>query len=613
MILIKIFKYILINTIMLSMMCTKVMAQEVQEIAIANEYYLRGEKEKAHEAYQTLAKNFLNTPLIYSNYIGLMFNLGKYKEADAYLEKLIKRENKFLYRLDLGVLLVKSGEQQKANKYFAALFKANAADVYKMKSAADHLSTFSLLEYSTRALLQARETTDNPNLFALELANLYRLQGQKKEMVSEYLNYVSQAQGNLPYVKNVLQLLLTKPDELKALEEVLYQRLQETKQPETYTDLLIWTNLQQKNFYGAFIQARAFDKRFKKEQSKTLEIGQIALNNQDYENAIRCFGFVTKEYANTENFLPAQLGIIKAQEAKVKKTFPVNRDSVKYLINEYNTFQQRYSNQPGADEAQISEAILYAYYLDQKDSASNLLTRLIKKTNASAQTIAQAIINLGDIYLLKGEPWESTLLYSQVEKTQHESPLGYEAKLRNAKLWYFNGDFKLAQEHLDILKQATSREIANDAMELSMRIKENIAADSNGTALKEFASIELLVYQNKLDEALDNLQHFQSAKTSPQITDDVYWLEANLLMKHGKFDESIAQLQKIINEFGNDILADDAYFLQGDIYEHQLKNKDKAMEIYRDFLTKYPGSVYAAEARKRFRLLRGDFEEKIAQ
>ena len=150
-------------------------------------------------------------------------------------------------------------------------------------------------------------------------------------------------------------------------------------------------------------------------------------------------------------------------------------------------------------------------------------------------------------------------------------------------------------------------------MELSMRIKENIAADSNGTALKEFASIELLVYQNKLDEALDNLQHFQSAKTSPQITDDVYWLEANLLMKRGKFDESIAQLQKIINEFGNDILADDAYFLQGDIYEHQLKNKDKAMEIYRDFLTKYPGSVYAAEARKRFRLLRGDFEEKIAQ
>ena len=79
-------------------------------------------------------------------------------------------------------------------------------------------------------------------------------------------------------------------------------------------------------------------------------------------------------------------------------------------------------------------------------------------------------------------------------------------------------------------------------------------------------------------------------------------------MKQGQFTESIDLLQKIVNEYADDILADDAYFLQGEIYELQLKNKDKAMEIYREFLNKYPGSVYAAEARKRFRQMRGDFD-----
>ena len=69
-------------------------------------------------------------------------------------------------------------------------------------------------------------------------------------------------------------------------------------------------------------------------------------------------------------------------------------------------------------------------------------------------------------------------------------------------------------------------------------------------------------------------------------------------------------LQKILNEYPEDILADDAYFLQGEIYERQLANKDKAMEIYREFLNKFPGSVYSAEARKRFRNLRGDFIEQ---
>src|SRR6478736_3970162 len=603
------FKNRFINTIaLLLLLIAFCQAQDTQEIQIANEYLSKGEKLKALETYQLLAKNPLNVPLIHANYYALLPNTSRYHDAQNYLEKLIKKENKFIYQLDLGILFIKSGEVSKGDRYFKALFKANAEDVYKMKSASDHLASYSMFDYATEAMQQARAGSNNPSLFALELANLYRMQGKRQEMVEEYLNYVTQTPTNISYVKNILQVLLTKPEEQKALEDVLYDRVQRNPQSEVYADLLIWVNLQEKNFYGAFVQSRAYDKRFRKEQSKTLEIGEIALNNQDYENAIRSFLFVSKEFANTDNFLPAQLGTIKAREAKVKKTFPVNNDSIRYLIKEYEKFRKNYPNQSSANEAELSAAMLHAYHLNELDSGIVILTNLISLPKVSAQFIAQVKINLGDIYLLKGEPWESTLLYSQVEKSQHEAPLGYEAKLKNAKLWYFNGEFKLAQEHLDILKQATTREIANDAMELSMRIKENTTFDSTGAALKAYASIELLIYQNKLNEALNELENF-SSKDSPGILDDVYWLEASLLMKQGKFNEAIAELQKILNDFGSDILADDAYFLQGDIYERQLKNKDKAMEIYREFLNKYPGSVYAAEARKRYRVLRGDFAE----
>src|SRR5690606_37952564 len=170
----------------------------------------------------------------------------------------------------------------------------------------------------------------------------------------------------------------------------------------------------------------------------------------------------------------------------------------------------------------------------------------------------------GDIYLLKGEAWESTLLYSQVEKTQKENPVGYEAKLRNAKLSYFRGNFRLAQEHLDILKEATTREIANDAMDLSMRIKENIAFDSVGEALKQYASIELLLYQNKVDSALSRIGQLKQgisptgAFSNQRILDDVYWLEANIRMKRGEFEESLKLLDRICKEFPDDVLSDDA-------------------------------------------------------
>jgi tetratricopeptide (TPR) repeat protein len=596
------FKYIIGLTLLL---VTSAHAQDVQEIQIANEYFSKGQNEKALESYQVLVKNPVNIPSIHANYFNLLMNMGKLKQAEDYVEKLIRRENKFHYRLDLGILYVKEGDQAKADKYFKGLLKANAEDVYKMKMSADYLSSYNLLQYATEALLQAR-ATGGRMLYNLELANLYRLQGKKIEMINVYLDYVTQIPSNISYTKNLLQVLLTKPEELEALEQVLYERVQQNQDSEVFADLLIWVNVQQKNFYGAFVQARAYDKRFKKEQSKTLEIGQIALSNSDYENAIKSFSFVTKEYARTENYLPAELGIIKAREAKVKRTFPVNRDSVRYLIGEYRKFKIRNSGNLNSDEADLSSAMLHAYYLNELDSAVIDLSALAINPKISPQLKAQAKINLGDIYLLKGEGWESTLLYSQVEKSQHDSPLGYDAKLRNAKLWYFSGEFKLAEEHLNILKQATTREIANDAMDLSMRIKENITFDTTGAALKEFSHIELLVYQNKLEEAVKKLEDFKS-ETSPGIKDDVYWLEANLLMKEGKFVESITKLQKVLDEFGEDILADDAYFLQGDIYEHQLKEKNKAMEIYREFLNKFPGSVYAAEARKRYRFLRGDF------
>lgn len=611
--------YYYINTIynkIIQVLCVCVIslssfAQEGSDIQIANEYFLKGEKDKALAMYESLAKKPENIPQIHDNYLTLLIDLGKFRDAEAYVERLVKRnEDRLSYKLDLGFVYLRSGEEQKADRYFKQIIKSVSSDIYRIRSVSDYLVAHNLAEYASLALLEARNSLHNTSLFTLELANLYRLQGKRDEMVDEYLNYVTQTPANIGYVKNLLQILLSKPEELESLEKLLYDRVQQNPQSEVFSDLLIWVNLQQKNFYGAFIQARAYDKRFKKETPKTLEIAHIALNNQDYDNADKSYSYVMKEYANTENYLPARLGQIKAREAKVKRKYPVNKDSIRYLLTEYESFISKYPENRSAHEAQLNEAALFAYYLDEKDSAITKLNRLIQNQRAALDLRSKAKLELGDIYLLKEEPWESTLLYSQVERMQKDAHIGYEAKLRNAKLSYFKGEFALAQEHLDILKQATTREIANDAMDLSMRINENLGYDSVGLALKEFAKIELLLQQNKTGEATALLKKFvdDQGNATSSMLDDFYWLEANLEMKQGRFESAIGILQKIIDNFGEDILSDDALFLQADIYQNQLKNKDKAMEIYHDFLTKHPGSVYVAEARKRYRMLRGDFK-----
>ncbi len=613
-------------TFLLLFFATLVQAQNQDEIQLANEYVLKGDKKKALELFKELSKHEVNYPYIYNNYFNLLLDLSAYDDAQKLVQKLAKKDPlNIQYNLDLGLIYVRSGDLAKADRYYKDLIAGNKGSVQRIKMMSDFFMSRSLVDYGIQALSESREALGNPYLFCLELAMLHRIKGNQDKMVQEYLSYVTQSSANIQYVKNVMQALLTKPEELESLEKLLYEKIQADPDIEVYSDLLIWVTMQQKNFYASFIQARAYDKRYKREGEKSMEVARVALDNEDYDNALKVYRYVIREFPNGQTYLLARLGLIRTREARVKNTFPINRDSVNILIEDYKDFIKQYPDNVNSLEAARSEALLFANYLDQKDSAVQIITKLIANPRASLHLKSKAKLDLGDIYLLKGEPWESTLLYSQVEKIQKENPLGYEAKLKNAKLSYYKGDFRLAQEHLDILKQATTREISNDALDLSMRIKENIAFDSVGEALKQYASIELLLYQNKNDQALKRIQQLKEGRASnlstnklsnsdsakmisnQAILDDVYWLEANIRMRQGEFENAIALLQKIIQDYGDDILADDAYFLQGEIYERQLAQKDKAMEIYREFLNKYPGSVYAAEARKRFRLLRGDF------
>ena len=254
-----------------------------------------------------------------------------------------------------------------------------------------------------------------------------------------------------------------------------------------------------------------------------------------------------------------------------------------------------------------SQALLYAFYLNEQDSAIMILERIVHVPRISKSIVDNSKLDLGDIYLLIGEPWESTLLYSQVEKSSKETPIGYEAKLRNAKLSYYGGDFALAQSHLDILKMATTREIANDAMALSLLIKDNTQLDTGDVVMKRFADIDLLVFQNKKFQALDSLEKLKKDAPDHPIADEIIYRQAELNMEMGNFEVAVTLLQNIVDNYGEDILGDDALFMIGTIYEDQLKEKEKAKEVYQNFMISYPGSNKAAEARKRFRTLRGDF------
>ena len=598
----------LIGACCLLLMGTHLHAQDIPDVELANQYIQQGENDKAIILYEKLAKNPKNIPLIHEHYFQLMLVTGRFDQAEVYIENAIKRYPSNLYYLiDRGLIYVQRNNASEAKKYYDNLIGKISDDAFKVRIAAQHFSKNQQLEYALETYSQSRKKINDPNAYALQMASIYRLLNKKEEMIDEYLNYTNQNPKNIRSIKNILQNVLREDEDLELFEKMMYDKVQRSPNNMIYNELLIWVNIQRKNFYSAFIQARAIDKRKKLNGVEVMEIGRISMVNNDYKNAVRIFEYVIKQYPGTPNYQIARRLVISSREEIVKSTFPVEEENIRSLINDYKELIKDVGLNQNTVEALRSQALLFAFYLNEHDSAIVILQKIIQVPSISKTIVDKSKLDLGDIHLLIGQPWESTLLYSQVEKSSKETPIGYEAKLRNAKLSYYSGNFALAQSHLDILKMATTREIANDAMSLSLLIKDNTQLDTGDLIMKRFADIDLLIFQNKKYEALDSLDKLQNDAPDHPIIDEILYRQAELNMEMANFEVALSLLQKIVDNYGQDILGDDAMFMIGTIYEDQLSEKDLAKEIYQQFLIKYPGSNKAAEARKRFRTLRGDF------
>ncbi len=592
---------------------TGLRAQDAEKVALAQQYDDQGEVEKAKSLYDELVRKKDNVALVHTRYVRLLIDNGYLEEASKYIKKTVRQfPDNMVYRLDAGVISLRRGEAEDAERYFSEVIQEAMNDPYKIRVVASHLVRNDLIDRAIAVYQAGRAAGDDDGLYALELANIYQRTNERDNMIEAYLTYADEDPARMGYVKNVLQSALTEEGDLDSLSVMLLDKVQQSPNNPLYNELLIWVQLQQKNFYGAFMQARALDRRNRTDGDRVMEVAGIALENRDYENALKMYDYVVDKYPRTRNYAVARRNKISAREQLVKNRFPVDQKEIATLISDYQEFIDESRKSPvGLNvttlEAMRSQANLYAFYEDEKSAAIDILKQVADHPKASEELRAQCKLDMGDIYLLLNEPWESTLLYAQVEKANKEELVGYEAKLRNGKLSYYRGNFELAKGHLDVLKEATTREIANDAMNLSLLIQNNTAFDTTGSAMKSYAEVELLLFQNQPRKALQQLDSMLRLYPQHPLTDEIYWLEAKVNLRLGKFEQSLSDLEKIIASYPQDILGDDALFMEGKIYEEQLKDENRAMELYTKFLTDYPGSIYVADVRKRFRKLRGDF------
>jgi tetratricopeptide (TPR) repeat protein len=582
-------------------------AQTETEMLLAGEYYAQGEYEKAILLYEKMAKKQQFIYDIHKNYLDALLKLQKYDEAEKYTKKQAKTyPNEGFFNIDYATVLNLQKKTKEAAKQLDEFTDRITKDDYQIRRNVNYYIQANFYDYAEKLYLAGRKNGNDR--YTYDLANLYALWGKMDKMIYEYLEIVSTNADQAENVQNILQMRVRDEEDFEKLEPILVDFIQKYPEQPAYSEMLVWYFMQRKEFYKALTQAKALDKRQNLLGTKIIEIAQTAFRNKDYSSVVKCCEYLVTTYKGQAIYPNAKRMMAEAREAQIKNTFPIDKLKIRQLVDDYNSIVAELGLNGTTAESARNMALLQAFYLNNKDTAIVVLQKIIDSRQAGVRQdfIDQAKLDLGDIYLLKSEPWEATLLYSQVEKTEKEKNLGHLAKLKNAKLYYYKGEFDFAKSQLDVLKTATTREISNDAMQLSLLISDNLELDTSSIALAEFAAIDLLVFQGQLDEALLRYDSFLKNFEEHTLTDEVLWAKADIYLKQAKYKEAVVDLEKILKDYSEDILADDAIFLLATIYEEQLKNKEKAMELYQKQLTDFQGSIYTAEARKRFRALRGD-------
>jgi tetratricopeptide (TPR) repeat protein len=323
------------------------------------------------------------------------------------------------------------------------------------------------------------------------------------------------------------------------------------------------------------------------------------LNDNENEVAKSIFEYVSEKSFDEVIRLNAQLNLIDIQ------LMDESKKTVSEIDARFKSLVETHGYKSQTLQLQIAYANFLTFKMDRPEPAIEILKNCL---DLPLNTRGKAYVKLalGDILVFDKKFNEALIYFSQVQKSLKNDVRGQNARFKVAQTSFYKGDFDWALTQLKVLRSSTSQLIANDAMQLSLLIADNSLEDSTQTALKKYARADLLAYQKKTQDAIDALDDILQNHKGEKIEDEALLKQGELLSGIKDYEAAIFNYQKITEFYAHDILADDAYFALGELYRNVLSEPQKAKEQYEKIIYNYQDSYYFPQARKNFRMLRGD-------
>lgn len=571
--------------------------------ALADSYYSRGEFKKALIIYENLNKE---KPYSYNYIFKLIDTYQQLEQFDAVqnilVQRLEKRRNPTLV-IELGYNYQLQDSLARANTYYEEAITYVDENPNYVYGIAKKFEDHSLLDQAIRVYNKGQILTPEKD-YSIQLARIYGDQGDIERMFSSYIEYVAYKPHYLNSIKRAISDFISENstnENNTYLRRSLLKKIQQDPSAYWY-ELLSWLYVQEKAYNKSFIQEKALFKRNPESLDRIIELAVAAHTDNVDETAKDIFNYIIETTQDATTALTAHQYILEIETENASE-----KD-----LNQIDATYRELFDLFGKSELTIPLQLSYGKFLafNRKDTetASAFLRQSLQLTISEFQE-AKVKLLLADILVLQEKFNEALIFYSQIQANLKNSTIAQEARFKVAKTSYYKGDFDWAESQLKILKSSTSQLIANDALDLKLLISDNKYEDSLQTALKYYAKADLFSFQNKTDEAIALLDKILEKHKGESITDQALYKQAKLFEKKKQFHKAEANYLAIIKDYKDDILADDAQYYLAELYNTQLAKPEEAKRHYETIIFEHEDSIYFIEARRKFRMLRGDVIE----
>ncbi len=573
-----------------------------QRLRLAETYEKSGDINNAARIYEELYKENSNNQVIFEGLVRNFSSLNRYSELLQYVKERYDKQKDIITTSIYAELLWRTGSTNEANKIWDKAISDYSQNPLVYEQISNSMIQMRLFDKAISILKQGRKNLNNKVIFSENLSKLYIAIGDYQNGLTEILSQF-QVNWNLAITQGRIYALLINEEAEKYILNELRKFANNNSENILAQELLAWYYRTTNKLEQALDLFRNIDRLKKANGAEILRFAEECRRDGQFDVAIKAYGIVIDFGKSHPLFNSALYGYTRTLEQKVMAQKQISKESANDVVSRYKSIIKEFPNTQQATESRLRIAYILSNYLNNNDEAIKELNAAISERPRTS-IAATATIDLANIYINLEKFDDATTILNNFIKNfaNNFQSLANKANFLLAEILFFNGLLDSALKQYANLIIVPETDIANASLNRIVLIEQN---KQYTKALSTFARAEFEERRNNLKEAIELYSTAANLSSGTELFELALKKKIEIEFLSDDYQSVVKTVDYLLEKVPDSIYGDFALLRKADSLV-LIGNKQDALNLYTEILSKYPLSIYLPEIREKIRSLRNE-------